>query len=76
MKKLKRPLDFKPKKPEPVILKIQRINRNGVIKIKFNQKLIRPPFLDNVESAENSSDQPKQDSLKGRQMIPVSALDV
>ena len=44
--KPRRPKDFVPlPDPEPVKLRIKKISRNGIMNIKFNQKLIRPHWL-------------------------------
>ena len=47
---IKRPTGFKPiTNPQPVILKIDEISRDGVLTIKFNQPLIVPEFLSRAQ---------------------------
>lgn len=62
------PKEWKPPaNPEPVALKVKEVNRNGLMDIQFNQKLVVPPFIDRDKSG--SSD-------KDRKLMPVSAVDL
>jgi len=59
----------KEEEPKKVILRIQRISRNGVVKIEFNQRLQVPAFIDRPSS-------PGTQEAETRELIPLSSLDV
>ena len=61
--------------PEPVLLKVGTITRNGVVKVTFNQKLKVPGFIDQPSDKTEAAEEPITD-LKGRQVIALSELEV
>lgn len=62
------PPELLKEKPEPVKMKIGGISRQGVVNIKFNQKLIVPSFLDNS---------PMNTEKRGpRELVALSELNV
>jgi hypothetical protein len=61
--------------PEKVILKINRVSRNGVMAINFNQRLKVPAFIDRTNLKSITEKKTKLNKSK-RKMIPLSALDV
>jgi hypothetical protein len=52
-----------------VIIKVSDISRNGVFKIKFNQELIIPDFLDHGSTKSAAG-------KEGRNLVPLEQIDV
>lgn len=61
--------------PKPVVLRIEKVTRNGMMIIEFNQKLKVPAFLD-VSPDAKGDDSAEILNDKARRLIPLSALDV
>jgi len=58
----------------PVVLRIQEVNRNGRMKIEFNQRCRLPAFVDRPAQSEGTNK--TAPTAKKRMLIPLDEIDV